>query len=257
MSLYNAAGIIYTRVNANNTAIAQTNSGVGSPTDIIEAPIVGDGTWATVSGVNITGSGTLFLTQFALNDYLFYINGSGVPVLLGQIDTIGSDTTITLKAASLTASIPGGGPFSLAASYTLITNNESVFMRIPVEPTTGGAKLPDLSVWTVPSTGINIPSISKMERYSNVGSPVSIATPANVSFTLASMNQFTQPSPGILWPSADFPSYIWLRLVPVVGSSTAFNSQTMYKFTTDESLQFIEITSNEPSDVLVAAGYNV
>jgi hypothetical protein len=127
MGTYTSPAINYYRINATNTAIAQTNGGTGNPTEEITAPLASVGTFSTYStagGVfTINGSGTAFNT-FAVNQYLYYTDTvTGDYKLIGQIATIGGASTLTITAAAVNN--PTGPTPILSASYALITNNET------------------------------------------------------------------------------------------------------------------------------------
>jgi hypothetical protein len=264
---YNST-VQYFRVNATNTAFATSNSGTGAATEEITAPILG-GTY--VSGgatANIVGaaSGTQDFNSLAVNQYLYYIDGStGAYVLMGQIQTISDATNLVLTATSL--AVPTVSD-SLVGSYFLITNTESIYLRISTE--VGGnagvnkVNIPDFSYWRTSAnvtTGLNNPSITKLERISNVGTPVSEASPVeNIPFTIQTMNAFTAGT-GVnankYFPSTTFfPSYVWIKITPATTNNN-LSSKTMYRFTTEESIPQLNLGINTPLATLQTAGYNI
>jgi len=269
MSNYNST-VQYFRVNANNTAIATTNNGVGSnaPSEEITAPVLGGTYVSGGSTANIVGaaSGTQDFNDLALNQYLYYIDGTtGAYVLMGQIQAIGGATALTLYANSL--AVPTASA-SLVGSYFLITNTESIYFRIATE--IGGnagvnrVNLPDFSFWRTSSnvtTGVNNPGITKLEQISNVGVPVSTATSVqNIDFTIQTMNVFTAGSganSSNYFPStAAFPTYIWIKITPATTNNN-LASKTMYRLTTEESFPALNIGINTPLATLQTAGYNI
>jgi hypothetical protein len=275
MSNYNST-VQYFRVNANNTAIATTNNGVGSnsPSEEITAPVLGGTYVSGGSTANIVGaaSGTQDFNDLALNQYLYYIDGTtGAYVLMGQIQAIGSATALTLYANSL--AVPTASA-SLVGSYFLITNTESIYFRIATE--IGGnagvnrVNLPDFSFWRTSSnvtTGVNNPGITKLEQISNVGFPVSTAASVqNIDFTIQTMNVFTAGSganSSNYFPStAAFPTYIWIKITPATTNNN-LASKTMYRLTTEESFPRLSLSSglaigiNTPLSVLQTGGYNI
>lgn len=264
------ANIRYYRVNANNTAIATTNAGTDpsiSPTEEIVAPVAG-GTFASASSTTITGqSGSTFTTSFSVNQYLYYTDNSGNYVLMGQIAAIGSATSLTLYAAPL-----GTGPSAgatLSGAFALITNTEPLYMRISTviggTAGTGRMNMPDFSFWRTSSnvtTGTNNEAVTQLLRVSNVGTPVSIAgATENIPFTIQTMNQFTATNPsGAFYfaTTAVFPSFIWIKIVPTISAgNNNLASKTMYRLTTQETINCINFAPGVAVSVLQAAGYNI
>jgi hypothetical protein len=269
MATYDASGIIYARVNANNTQIATSPDGYNNNqaiTDAIEAPTIADGTFGSMTTVGtqteITGTNSpAFNTDFNISDYVYWIDNTGTPILLGQVASfvVGYESSKMLLTG-IASSTPVGNPL-LGGSNYLITASESVYIRIPtVAASSTATQIPNFAFWRQ-SNGYNITSVSKLEQYSTIGSPLQIFTPApqNVSFTIQVMNVFVPitSANNTYWSSADaFPQYIWARLTPVSNSSSALSSQTMYKWSTQELLEGITITANFPQASLVAAGYS-
>jgi hypothetical protein len=265
---YDASGIIYARVNTNNTQIALSPDGFNNNqtiTDAIESPDIATGNYAsdTVVGAQtqITGTGTSFNTDFNINDYVYWIDSGGNPILLGQVAEFVSGFEATkMLLTSIKSSTVVGTP-TLAGSNYLITASESVYIRIPTNVASATSMdIPNFTFWRQ-SSGFNVPSVSKLEQYSTIGSPLQIFTPSPVpvSFTITVMNVFVPITSGgnTYWNSPqDFPQYIWAKLTPVAGSSSALNNQTMYKWSTQELLEGIVITPNFPQAQLVAAGYS-
>jgi hypothetical protein len=268
---YVSSAINYYRINATNTAIAQSSSGNGNPTEEITTPLASPGTFSSYNSgtLTITGTATNF-NLFAVNQYLYYTDAStGNYVLVGQIATIaGNGLSLTLTTARV--NLPTASSV-LSAAYSLITNNESIYMRIatgaPGSPP-NGMQIPDFGLgnWRIGNglTGQNNTNQSVLERVSNVGNPLSNATVVeNVPFTFVTMNQFqtvasTNPFvPTAYFPNiASFPSYIWIEVTPQIGSSTVISAQTLYRFTTQESTPSIDISVAIASVTLSDAGYN-
>lgn len=273
-SSYNSE-VKYYRINANNTAIATSNGGTGAPTEEITAPVLGGTYVSGASGAVITGaaSGGQDFNNLAENQYLYFIDSSnnGAYVLMGQIQTIDSATQVTLYDNSLAT--PSSSPAdSLVGSYFLITNTESLYMRVACS--TIGAQpnytyIPDFGKWRTSSnvvSGVNNTSITKLERVSNVGIPVSSASPVeNIPFTIQTMNVFVAgggPLSGVgnsatFWDNIGLlPEYIWIRITPSV-TNNILSSKTMYRFTTVETFDGLEVTINTPASYLSNNGYNI
>jgi len=264
MSTYNSS-INYYRVNANNTNIANTNSGAGNPTEEIAAPLSA-GTYSTGSGTSsITGQAGSTFNQWSVGQYLYYIDPNGIYRLLGQIATIPTASTLTLQANAITYSSPNqiqvGMP--LAASYSLVTTTESFYIRVATQLTGGGlqagqAYIPLMTSWRTANNAaaVNNTSVTKLERVSNVGTPVSnSATINNVPFTLRVLNVFSSNTGFTqLWPSQDFPDYIWIRAdLSPTGASLA--GQSMFRITTEETINAFLITAGTTPKQAFDAGY--
>ncbi len=155
MANYNTS-IEYFRVNATNTNIATSNSGNGSATEPIVAPVTG-GTYSTAAGAVVTGEVGSDFSVFAVNQYLYYTDASGNYNLMGQIESIdAANDQVTLYAAPI-GTTPSLGSV-LSASYALITNTEPIYMRIATEVINGKVRMPDFSFWRTtsnPTTGTN------------------------------------------------------------------------------------------------------
>jgi hypothetical protein len=269
MANYTSSAINYYRINANNTALAQSNSGAGAPTEEIAAPVATSGDFSSYNSgtFEIVGSGTDF-TNFAENQYLYYTDSTtGNFLLVGQIASIDpGGLSLFLTAAAVNT--PTAGDI-LSAAYSLITNNESIYMRIATNTSSAPPNqmyIPNFGIgnWRQNNglTGRNIPAQSALERVSFVGTPLSnAATVEDIAFTFVTMNQFTVAASTIAgttyFPNqGSFPSYIWIRVTPQIGSSTALSSQTLYRFTTQETTQALAIFQQTPSSLLSGAGYN-
>jgi hypothetical protein len=258
----------YYRINANNTSIATSSSGAsGSPNEEIAAPNASTGTFSSLAGLTVTGStspATDFDTAFTEGQYLYFID-NGVYVLAGQIDTITDFNTLDLVSV-INDPATAGTPV-LAASYSLVTTSESIYIRVATDKTSGQlqpgqAFIPLLSAWRTSNApgATNNPAITKIDRVSNVGVPASDANPTSpVQFTLEVMNQFVPNTSNVRVASSwnnvdDIPAYIWLRAV-MIGGSSSLSAQTMYRLTTEEYIEALTVTANYPNSALRDAGY--
>jgi hypothetical protein len=270
MGNYTSSSIKYYRINANNTALAQSQSGgsANAPTEEITAPVATTGDFSSYNSgtFEIVGNGTLF-TNFDVNQYLYYTDTStGDYVLVGQIDSIDTDTSLFLTAAATNE--PDDNSV-LSASYALITNNESIYMRIQTltGPANGQMQIPNFGLgwWRLNNglTGVNNPAQSTLEQVSIIGSPLNNAvTITPISFTFVTMNQFPVATVNVstgttYWSNTGvFPAYIWIRVTPQIGSSTSLASQTLYRFTTQENMEALIIEAFTTGSALQDAGYN-
>lgn len=265
---YIASPIKYYRINANNTAIAQSPGGnSGTPTEEITEPTVTPGTFLSYSASptpTITGSttptATTFETSFVEGQYLYYIDGNGNFVLVGQIASITSQTSLTLTAAATNTPTASS---QLAASYALITNQESIYVRIPgVSAGTGAYNIPKFSLWRQ-ANGLNITNIAQLQQMSVAGTPLQnySPTPFNIPFTFVTMNIFTQTGttpqgvPTYFNVDSAFPAFLWIKVTPQIGTSTSLASKTLYRFTITESQPDLLIGNNTTKTVLAQFGY--
>ncbi len=257
----------YYRINANNTNIAVSASGAdGSPNEEIAPPTSSGGSgFLNKAGDVINGLGTSF-NVFSPGQYVYFINNSGANVLLGQISSIGGPTALTLVAGSYTGQLPATGNI-ITASYSLITTTESFYIRVATEKTSNTlssseANIPLLTSWRLANnaTSANQPSVTQIQQYSTVGTPTSIApTPIQVQFTLEVMNQFPaftgQTTSSRSWNSVDeIPDYIWLKAV-VKGGTSSLSGQTMYRITTEETIDALVVTPGFSNQTLINSGY--
>lgn len=241
------ASITYWKINDANTAIAVSNSGAGTPTEQIAAPLTTPGT-ATASGANVAGSGTTFVgSLFVPGMYLYYVDNAGLYVLVGQIQTITSNTALVLTSSALTAF----SSKAVVASYNLISISESFYIRISTSSTTATVlKIPKLTGWRTSNSNsaTNNTSQISLETYSDVGNPLSVASPAEqVLFTMQLMNVFTAGYNSLfqerfILGQANKVDYVWLKATPA--TTTGLSSLTMYRLTAEESIPFDEISLN-------------
>ena len=261
-SNYNTV-IQYYRVNATNTAIATSNSGDGQTTEEILAPVVG-GTYASASGVTITGQAGSDFTALSVNQYLYYTDISGNYNLMGQIASIDQpNLQLDLYAAPI-GTTPTAGD-TLSGSFALITNTEPIYMRIATEVVNNTVNIPNFSTWRTSSnvtTGTNNIAVTQLLRVSNVGTPVSIAgVTEDIPFTIQTMNQFTVASGSstavTYFPNTgSFPSYIWIKITPAI-TNNSLSSKTMYRLTTQEYILALSCAVNTTLAALQTAGYNI
>jgi hypothetical protein len=266
---YNST-IQYYRINANNRALATSNSGgaENAPTEEIAPPIAGC-TYSSGSGSpNIVGvaigSPASDFTDFQVGQYLYYVDGStGDYVLMGQIDEINTTTTLTLTANSTGS--PSGSEVLVASNY-LVSTVESFYIRIATSTAGAGANrinLPRIANWrsTASLASTNNQNITQLEQISNSGFPIVLASPAiNIPFTITTRNVFdTGGSANTYWATPNnFPAYIWIEAVIATGQTiNALASKTMFRFTTEEFIPQFNVGVNTPVTEVSANGYNI
>jgi hypothetical protein len=269
MNNYNST-IQYYRINANNRALATSNSGgaENAPTEEIAPPVLGC-TYSSGSGSpNIVGvaigSPASDFTDFQVGQYLYYVDSlSGDYVLMGQIDEINTTTTLTLTANSTGS--PSGSEVLVASNY-LVSTVESFYIRIATSTSGAGANkinLPRIANWrsTANLASTNNTGITQLEQISNSGFPIVPASPAiNIPFTITTMNVFSlSGSRNTYWgATTDFPNYIWIRAVIATGQTiNALASKTMFRFTTEENIPEFNVGINTAEREIELAGYNI
>ena len=73
--------------------------GVGELTNVISPVTLATGVITTTNGSTaVTGVDTKFKTDFRANQYLFYYNNEGDPVLVGKIASVTSDVALVLSS---------------------------------------------------------------------------------------------------------------------------------------------------------------
>ena len=279
MATYNASGIRYTRINANNTTLATSNDGAGDGvsltiTDEIKSPTKSaqitfvSVVAGLVTGSIVSGTGFANTDYFNVDDYLYYYDGSNNPILIGQIASIDVGGAQLQLTSTTSASTPTVGSL-MGASYTLITDSEPFYIRIPTKVVSvdNTKQIPNLNTWRVTPSLRNSSKVlqvaSRIDRYSTVGNPIVIGTTAGVDFAIQSMNTFTPTTGGTggFWDNgSQLPQYIWLKATPLTtaASTSALSPQTMYKLSTQEFQEsVITITAGTNDTVLYDAGYNV
>lgn len=268
MATYNIPSIDYYRVNATNTAIATSPRGdSGTPSEPILPPSA-EGTFQSVSGFEITGSGGDF-ENWDPGMYLYYTEAlTGQYVLMGQIATIDGPLQVTLEATPLATEANA----VLSASFSLITINESIYIRIATSTSgapNGSMNIPNFAspYWRT-GAGVssnNNASQASLTQFSATGTPISTLSPTvNIPFTFLTKNQFsTSDASSVLvtkyWNSAaDFPNFIWIMITPrTSATSSSLNSQTLYRLSVEETSEALVISANFDQQLLSNAGYSL
>lgn len=182
---------------------------------------------------------------------------------MGLIDTI-----VDIDELTLTANATGSpvGNETLVAGYSLISSTESIYIRLQVGINTNNASnrdIPDFSAWRSASafTSPSNNTYSKLEQVSSVGSPLTPATATAVNFTFLTQNLFQSYTQGgqtkYFQTATAYPAYIWIKATPnPTSTNNNLSSQTMYRWTTEETIPAITITTGTAQSVLQAAGYS-
>lgn len=254
-------------MNATNTAIATSSSGDGSTAEEILPPSA-EGTFDNNAGPIIYGSNGDF-TNWNEGMYLYYTESlTGQYVLMGPIATIDSGVQVTLGANPLSTEANA----VLSASFSLITINESIYIRIGTSTSgapNGSMNIPNFAspYWRTGAglSATNNANQASLTQFSTTGTPISVSPSTNVPFTFQTMNVFPQSSGSaetattFYWNSSTaFPKYIWIKITPKVSAtSSSLNSQTLYRLSVEETSEALVISANFPQQSLANAGYSL
>lgn len=245
--------------------IAQVNS--DTKVTLVEAapvntPTLGD---ALAKNTNVvTGVNTSFVTDFAENDFLFYFDAGGSPILVGQIATVSDAQLVLTEKATVDVVNKNAGKIDV-----IVNGAESFLIRIPVVPNSGGVFLPNWNNFRTspPSiTAYNNTAVSSISTYSAVGNPIVIGSVTQAPFSIRPSNIFptiAQPTPSnpqnrVVWPSPNpsFPNFVFAIVDPYgeqVGVNLAQN--TMYQFTCESVLDGFLAGPNTSVQTMIDNGY--
>lgn len=262
---YTASGITFAKANENNIAIANTRSGIGTLTEVIEPVTLASGT-ITVTGTTVTGVGTSFLTDFAAGQYLFYYNYEGEPALLGKILSVTISTmTLTANATTNVSNVYCG------MATTILGTAENLMIRIPVAPNGPNVILPNWGAYRVIEaplevTAENNSEFSNLEQYSVINAPQTpINSPVNIPFSITPVYNFQsyealvngQKVTLYFQTAANFPVYCFAILNPYGENAANLAPNTLYKLFASEAflLNGINVTTAYSQQFLTLAGY--
>jgi hypothetical protein len=265
---YTASGIVFAKANAENLAIAKTQSGIGSLTDVIDTVTLASGK-ITVTDTAVTGYGTSFKTDFKEGQYLFYYNFNGEPVLLGKILQVGTPQSITLTS---NATVNLTEETNCGMATTILGTSENLLIRIPVVPSGPNVIMPNWSAYRVIDAPLEVNAdnnsdYSNLEQYSVINSPQIPATPplTNIPFTITPIYNFQsyevlengQKVTKYFQSSSNFPSFCFAVLNPFGNSNSNLAPNTLYKVFANErfDLNGINVTTGFSQNFLTLAGY--
>lgn len=260
---YTASGITFAKATEENKAIALTQSGVGELTNVISPVTLATGVITTTNGSTaVTGVGTAFNDDFAEGQFLFYYDNEGDPILVGRIANIVSNNSLTL-----TSNAPSSHTdVNCGMMNIVLSGNESILIRIPVPINTGTnlATMPNWNAYRNLTTGFNNETYNNLERYSNIGSPQTAATPPlqNIEYTITPIYNFQSFQTTVngqtvtrnFQTSANFPQFCFAVFNP---GTDAYAANTLYKLFANErfNLNGISVTTNYNPNFLTQAGY--
>lgn len=258
---YTASGIVFAKATDANKAIAQTQSGVGTLTDVINPVTFAQGKITTTNGSTaVTGVDTIFLSNFKAGQFLFYYDKSGDPVLVGKIASISSDVSLTLTSnAPSTQTNVNCGMVSVVLG---LTENFLIRIPVPIDTLTNTAILPNWNAYKNLTTGFNNTTSNNLEQYSAVNAPQTIGTAVNIPYTITPLYNFQsfqttiggQQVTRLFQSAANFPQFCFAELNP---NGEALPANTLYKLFASERFELngINVTTSYIPSLLTQAGY--
>jgi hypothetical protein len=256
-------------VNENNLAIANTQSGVGTLTDVIAPVTFAQGKIDVTNGSTaISGVGTNFNQDFKVGQFLFYYDYTGSPALVGKIANIASATSLTLTTEA-TINLTS---VNCGMANTVVGGRESVLIRIPTVFIGESAIIPNWSAYRDPDTAIeptsyNDSTTNSLVQYSDVNSPQTAATPplVNVPYTITPVYNFQSYETIVsgqkvtrLWQSkTNFPQFCFAIFDPYGDSGNPLVPNTIFKLFASESfpLNGVQVTTAYNPSYLKSVGY--
>lgn len=244
------SGVTYYKSNANNLAIATSNSGGGTPTEQLGAVSLTTGTITTTTGnTAVVGVGTLFTTEAAAGSYLF--TNASPPVYIGKVVSVTNNTNLVLES---------GGAYATTAGVSFVKKTladgflieQDILMRVPVTYVDGVTRtIPRVSYLRTPNGGLTSSNTDtayiQFTQTSTSNLPGTSISPITINTTIERLNVFTQASlpTGNYFPtSGDLPTYIWYRLNPYGTTGSQLPVYTRLRLIVTETLPDINITTN-------------
>jgi hypothetical protein len=240
------------RINANNTAIAISATGTGTPTEEIAKFVVKTGTIAFSSGsATVTGTATTFNSDpdFAAGKTLVYLEPiSNAWKLVGTIESIDSATQITLveNAANTDTGV------SCFPTGVLANGNDDFYVRFTPNLLSSGQilELPDLTGMVDP---INSPwtdtDFFSLTQFSDIGDINAEANPqVNVNVRLVSWSNFavsTSNSANWFTTTGNFPTYAWAKAFPNGSQPIELSESTLFTLLCRGVLPSVQFTANQ------------
>lgn len=263
----NLPGITFAVANSANLAVANSPTGQGTLSEIITPVSLAKGKISSsTSSTSITGTGTEFLSDFNVGDYLFYYDiYTAVPALLGKIATVGSNSSITLEANALSTQT---GVYC-GRTNIVVRTQDNLIVRIPV-PITGPNQfsLPNWNNWlALPKRygAWNDSVTNSLKRISKPLTPSVPDTEQNIQYTLIPVFgwQSTEALVGgakvfVYFPTtASIPQFVYALLNPNGSGNVALAPNTLFKLFANSnfSLNCIRAGLNYTKSNLVEAGY--
>jgi hypothetical protein len=250
------------RINANNTAIAISATGTGTPTEEIAKFVVKTGTIAFSTGsATVTGTSTTFNSDsdFAAGKTLVYLEPiSNEWKLVGTILSVDGATQITLveNAANTDTGV------SCCPTGVLANGNEDFYVRFTPNFLSGNQilELPDLTgMRRSGSTGFTDTDFFSLTQFSDVGDINAEANPqVNVNVLLRAMSFFsTSSSDATKWftTSGKFPAIAWVEAVPNGTLPVELSESTLFTILCRGVLPSVQFTAQQSKSLGATYGW--
>ena len=239
------------RVNANNTAIATSSTGSGTATEEIVKFSAKAGTIAfSTASQTVTGTSTEFDSDssYQVGKTLVYLEPiSNAWKLVGTIETIDSDTQITLVANA--ANTDTG--VSCCPTAVLANGNEDFYVRFTPNLLNSGQllEIPDLTTMKVSGTGWTDTDFFSFTQFSDIADINAEASPQeNVDISLVASSTFQVSSSNVAnWftTAGNFPAYVWARANPNGQRAQELAESTLYTILCRGVLPSVQFTANQ------------
>jgi hypothetical protein len=250
------------RINANNTAIAISATGTGTPTEEIAKFVVKTGTieFDTSDDV-VTGTSTTFNSDsdFAAGKTLVYLDpSSNAWKLVGTILSVDSNTQITLveNAANTDTGV------SCCPTGVLANGNEDFYVRFTPNFLSDNTilELPDLQgMKAQPGNTWTNTNFFSMTQFSDVGDINAEASPQiNVNVLLIALSNFAvSTSDATKWftTSGNFPAYAWVKALPNAQQPIELAESTLFTILCRGVLPSVQFTAQQSRSLGATYGW--
>jgi hypothetical protein len=260
------SGIVFAKYTPANINIIESLSLPQVFTDVIKPVSLAAGKISvTEDGYDVYGVGTQFKTDFNYGDYIYYYNTQTLsPILLGQVNSVLTNTQITLENPSAVTITNGYA----GSANTVLSTNDDILMQVPVvfnSPTQ--ACLPNWNQWRNPNTitSFNNSATNKIERISAVDDPtLIISTPENIPYTIDALTdawssyRATGGVPAYFATPSELPKYVYALLKIYGNASTNLAPNSLFKIFASASFtnNCVLVNLGVGGADLYAAGYN-
>lgn len=262
---YTATGIVFAKANANNIAIANTQTGVGNLTEVIDPVTLEVGKITSDGTTTITGIGTDFNSTM-VGKYLFYYDETGTPALLGKVASVATTNSITLVASSLSTQ---STPVYFGLSSNIVAGGENLLIRIPCVPQqTGSIFMPRWNAYRTianDAASFNSSAATNLNRISPVKNPGTIISDVNISFTLKAIYGYAkfdlvsgnEKVTSVFASNTDLPQFCFAEINPYGNSGQSLPPYSLFKLFANERFgnNGILVTTNYPFSNLAQSGY--
>lgn len=261
-------GVTYAKATPANLAIANSPRGIGDLEEVITPVSLAQGVIDTTNGnTAVNGVGTNF-TNVLVGQYIYYYNTAGEPVLLGKVLTVTSSVSLTLTA---NATVNNNDVY-YGFTSTILGRRDEILIRIPVVAQQGSSVV--IPYWDNyreindgdSLTWFNDSSTNALDRVSQIGSPITPASPVvNIGYTIeplygwvpTTITSVGQQVQVYFTSTGAFPQFCFAKLNPYGDSEQPLPANALYKLFANENfaLNGLVVTTNYLRSQLELAGY--